>query len=89
VSRESKPRKRKKDKQQVVGFVGVGLDGADGHQRLTENGFFLLMGGSESTHERMQDVSIRFTESLERRGKELSETSAEEVIEIFYRAADS
>ena len=28
------PRKRKETKPEVVGFVGVGLDNEDGHQRV-------------------------------------------------------
>ena len=35
----------------VLGFLGVGLDG-DGHRRITECDHFLLVGGSEETHER-------------------------------------
>lgn len=68
---------------QVVGFVGVGLDNTDGHQRLTTTDHFVLVGGSEETHERMQETAIKFNEALESRGKILQETSAEEVIDLF------
>jgi hypothetical protein len=67
----------------VVGFLGVGLDNADGDHRVTRSEHFLLVGGSEQTHERMQDTAIRFTEALRRRGKPLDETGVEEVIELF------
>lgn len=72
----------------VVGFVGIGLDNKDGHQRLTQNEHFLLVGGSSETHERMQDTAIRFTEALQRRGKALEETAVEEVIEIFHETQE-
>ena len=72
---------------QVVGFLGVGLDG-DGHRRVTECDHFLLVGGSAETHERMQDVAIHFDESLKRRGKTLGETSSEEAIDLLRESLD-
>jgi hypothetical protein len=78
----------KRKKSQVLGFLGVGLDSQDGHQRLTRTENFVLVGGSEQTHEKMQDVSIRFNESLKGRGKRLQEASVEEVVEVLHEAAD-
>jgi hypothetical protein len=78
--------KPKKKDGQIVGFLGVGLNNTDGHKRVTRNGPFLLVGGSEETHERLQDISIRFNENLQKRGKTLPETPVEEVIEILYEA---
>jgi hypothetical protein len=77
-----------KDEPQVVGFLGVGLDNQDGHQRLTRSEYFVLVGGSEETHERMQDTAIRFTEALQDRGKPLEETPVEEIIELLHRAQE-
>jgi hypothetical protein len=74
-------------KRQVLGFLGVGLDDKDGHQRLTRNENFLLVGGSPETHEAMQDVSIRFNESLQKRGKRLQDASVEEVVELLHKAS--
>ncbi len=78
----------KKDDKQVVGFLGVGLNGDDGHKRVTRNGPFLLVGGTEETHERLQDISIRFNEALEKRGKTLPETTVEEVIDLLHEAGE-
>jgi hypothetical protein len=72
--------------KQVVGFFGVGLDNKDGEERLTRSEHFFLVGGSHETHERMQDTAIRFTEELNRRGKPLTETPLDEVVDIFRRA---
>ncbi len=72
----------------MVGFLGVGLDNKDGHQRFTRNEHFFLIGGSNETHERMQDTAIRFSEALRRRGKELDETPVEEVVEIFHESQE-
>ena len=42
-----------------MGLLGVGLDGDDGHSRVTRGRDFYLVGGSEETHERRQDLIIR------------------------------
>jgi hypothetical protein len=77
---------KKKKQPEVVGFVGVGLDSADGHKRLTRAKSFVLVGGSQETHNKMQDVAIRFNEALEHRGKQLEDTSVQEVTELIREA---
>lgn len=84
---ESQPAKKPSDGQ-VIGFLGVGLDNQDGHQRMTRSEHFFLVGGSEETHERMQDTAVRFTEALKGRGKRLQDASVEEVIELFHKAQE-
>ena len=74
--------------RRIVGFVGVGLDNRDGHQRVTRSEHFLLMGGSEETHEKMQDTAIRFGEALGRKGKTLGETSLEEAVDLLRESID-
>jgi hypothetical protein len=76
--------KRERGKKQVVGFLGVGFDNQDGHHRLTRTDNFLLVGGSEETHESLQETAIKFNEALDRRGKPLHEATVEEIIELFY-----
>ena len=80
------PKKTKKSK--VVGLLGVGLDQKDDHKRITTADDIVLLGGSEETHERMQDVAIHFTESLQNRGKRLADASPEEVFDLLQRAMD-
>ena len=81
-------RKSKEKKTEVIGLIGVGLDNQDGHKRITKSEEFLLVGGSQETHERMQDVAIRVSESLKDKGKRLQDTCPEEVIEIVLQALD-
>jgi hypothetical protein len=81
-------RKHRSNEPQVIGFLGVGLDGKDGHERLTRSEHFLLIGGSKETHEQMQETAIKFDEGLEKRGKTLQQASVEEIIEIFYEARE-
>jgi hypothetical protein len=79
---------KNKQKPEVVGFVGIGLDNQDGHRRLTRTEHFILVGGSEQTHGHMQEVSIRFNESLEQRGKRLQDASSQELIELMRKAME-
>jgi hypothetical protein len=79
---------QKKNESELVGFLGVGLDNKDEHQRITRADHFLLVGGSEDTHEKMQDMSIRFNESLTKRGKKLHEATLAEIVELMRRAMD-
>jgi len=80
VSTESKQNER-----QVVGFLGVGLDG-DGEHRITRTEHFLLVGGSENTHEHMQDAAVKFNEALTRRGQPLKQLPVEEVVDLLRKA---
>jgi hypothetical protein len=80
--------KKQRNKNEVVGFLGVGLDNKDEHQRITQSEHFLLVGGSAETHEHMQDTVIRFEESLSLKGKPLQETSLREAIDMLLDAMD-
>lgn len=80
-------RKNSKKSPQVLGLLGVGLDD-DGHKRITRSEEFLLVGGSKDTHENMQEVAMRFGESLKDRGKRLQDASVEEVADLLHRALD-
>ena len=84
------PRKKSKKKSEptVAGVLGVGLDGADGHKRVTRTEEMVLVGGSAETHERMQETAIRFSEKLEERGQRLQDTSLREALEMLREAID-
>ena len=77
---------KKPPKTQVLGFVGIGLDAGDDEKRVTTTEHFLLIGGSQETHERMQETAIRFNEGLQRRGKQLKDASVDEVVDLFHQA---
>lgn len=80
------PRKRKvKDKKiEVAGFIGVGLDGEDGHKRITTGESFLVAGGSEKTHAEMTEVLLDVTEALQRRGNVV--LCKDELLTLFHDA---
>jgi hypothetical protein len=71
---------------EFLGFLGVGLDKKDDHERLTRTEHFLLVGGSADTHEAMQDTAIRFNEALDRKGKSLRETAPKEALDLLREA---
>ncbi len=83
-----KPQRRKKAEPTVAGVVGVGLDGADGHERVTRTEEMVLVGGSAETHERMQETAIRFGENLEKKGKTIREASVREVVDLLRAAIE-
>jgi hypothetical protein len=76
------PRKVRSAKPEVVGFLGVGLDG-DGHRRITEAEHFVLIGGSAETHERMQEAAVKFGEALDKQGKQLRDVTPQEAADLL------
>lgn len=83
-----KPQRRTKPEPKVAGVLGVGLDGTDGHTRVTRTEEMVVVGGSAETHERMQETAIRFGENLEKRGKTIQEASVREVIDLLREAIE-
>jgi hypothetical protein len=77
---------RKEQKQAAI--LGLGLDGDDGHTRLTRGKNFVLYGGSEETHSTMQETAIKVNERLDRRGKRLEDVSPKELADIFREVVD-
>lgn len=63
-------------------LLGLGLDNADSHKRLTRGDNFVLVGGSEATHDQMTEGAIKFNETLQKRGKELEDINREEFKDI-------
>ena len=63
-------------------LLGLGLDNDDGHLRLTQGKNFHLIGGSQDTHNTMQEKCIKFNEKLDVRGKQLENLDSEEFLEL-------
>jgi len=62
-------------------LLGLGLD-SDGHKRLTTGPNFVLMGGTQETHEVMTEKVIKINEKLTAKGKRLEDVSSEEMDDI-------
>ena len=73
--------KRKFQKRALM--LGLGLD-SDGHKRMTTGPNFLLLGGSEDTHQVMTEKAIKINEKLNAAGKRLESVSHEEFEEIAH-----
>lgn len=79
-------RSPRKKKPQASLLLGVGLDG-DGEKRITSGRDFLLVGGTEDTHELMVERAVKINEELDRRGKRLADVaSIDELRDIAERA---
>ena len=78
-------RHRKKVRRGKRWLLGLGLDGTDGHVRLTKGENFQLIGGSEETHGEMQDKIVRFNEEVSKRRKTLDDLSSPEIDEIAHK----
>ncbi len=77
------PKDSSKDRKAMM--MGLGLDNKDGHKRITKGENFLMLGGSEETHEKMTEVAIKVNESLSSKGKALEELSHEEFVDLVAR----
>lgn len=75
------------EKQKFSMLLGVGLDGRDGHYRETRSNEFFLVGGSDRTHEIMQEKALALTEELRRRGKKLADVDDPEELRDIARDA--
>ena len=64
-------------------MLGVGLD-SDDHKRVTQGENFLLVGGSQETHEVMTEKVTKINEKLSNRGKTLDDVGGEELDEIAH-----
>jgi class 3 adenylate cyclase len=79
-------RRTKKQKRKQAALLGVGLDNHDGHKRVTTGDKFLVVGGSEETHERLTETVVKTFEELRQRGKPLEEVEPTELTEIIHRS---
>ena len=75
------------DRKKQALLLGLGLDNRDGHKRITQGDDFCLVGGSEETHEKMVETTIRFHENLDRKGKVLADLSREEFHDMMQEAS--
>ena len=63
-------------------LVGLAFDAEDGHKRLTRGENFVLAGGSQETHEVMQETAIKVNEHLDRRGRQMADLTVSELRDI-------
>ncbi len=66
-------------------LMGIGLD-EDGHARVTKGEEYVLIGGSEHTHGKMQDGVERFQDTLKKMGTSLQRATRDEMQEAAHKA---
>ena len=68
---------------QIAGPVaGIGLDNTDGHVRITKMENFRLFGGSQETHEHMQEKAIKFNERLSKQERRVTDLTVRQFVEL-------
>ena len=78
--------KKKKPNSAVGALVGIGLDHADGHKRVTTGEQFAIVGGSAETHEKMTETVVKTFEELKSRGKQIHEVERQELADIIKKS---
>ncbi len=73
----------KKHRRRKSMMLGLGFD-SDGHKRLTTGHNFVLVGGTEETHQVMTEKVIKINEKLSAKGKQLEEVTREEMDDIAH-----
>jgi hypothetical protein len=63
-------------------LLGFGLDNKDDKVRITRGKNFHLLGGSQETHQSMQEKCVKFNEKLDRRGKQLEDLGQDEFLDL-------
>ena len=84
-----KPARKRKRQPRVGGILGLGLDNEDGHKRITSGDKFMLVGGSQETHEKMTETMLKTFEELKRRDKQLETIDPRELGEIIHKVQPS
>jgi hypothetical protein len=75
---------RPNESERRAWLLGIGHDNGDGHVRITHGENYRLFGGSEETHEVMQETAVKFNEKLRDRGKSLDDISKKEFRDIAH-----
>jgi hypothetical protein len=78
-----------KSRVQRARILGLGLDNADGHVRLTRGENFDIYLGSEGTHEQLQETCIKLNEKLDQRGKRLEDLSRDEFVDLIVESKNN
>ena len=86
MSKKPEKTPRKKRQPKIGGLLGLGLDNEDDHKRITTGEKFVLVGGSQETHEVMTETMLKTFEELKRRSKPLETVDPRELGEIIEKS---
>jgi hypothetical protein len=66
-------------RQRKAALLGMAFDAEDGQTRITRGDNFVLCGGSQETHEVMQETATKINEELVHRSTRLEDVSLPEL----------
>ena len=69
-------------------LVGLRVEKADGHTRVSRGEDFVALGGSKEGHEHLRETVAEISDEVKRRGREMGEVRREELKEIVARAIE-
>ena len=75
--------------EKVIHLLGVGLDGEDGHTRVTKGQEFSVYMGSDETHMQMQALCLALEARLRERGQAFEDLSKTECIALLQEVAET
>lgn len=78
-----RPKRKKSAGPKVAGYVGIGLDNQDDQTRVTRGDAFMLLGGSEETHGKMQETAIKVHEKLAAKGRTVRDLTPTQLLDVF------
>ncbi|MBI2515350.1 MAG: hypothetical protein HYV95_00385 [Opitutae bacterium] len=84
--KKKSPSRRRTPAKAKAHLLGLGLDNADGHKRITTAEQFTIVGGSEETHGRMTETVVKTFETLKTRRKHLHTVEPHELAEIIHQS---
>lgn len=64
-------------------LIGIGLDAGDGHVRITRGPGFGILGGSQQTHQMMQDTALKIHETLQQRRQTIADLDANAIVSLL------
>ena len=77
-------RQTKPQTESQAHLLGLGLDGDDGHVRITKGEEFSILGGSEQTHDQMTETVCKTFEDLGERKKQLNQVEPQELADLLH-----
>lgn len=70
-------------------IVALGLDGTDGHRRVTRGPFYQIYEGSEQTHEALMRLCMKVEAESTARDGTMKYLRVEDLVSLLQREAES
>ncbi len=70
-------------------MIGICIDNDDGHKRVTQVEQFLVVGGSQESHEVLTLACLKVFENFKQTGKRIESIEPDELIEIINKIIEN